>query len=349
MRSFAEFIFLIMFIAVVDLNATTTAQKPNTNKNSPVASRQTPVSVGSTTISSTNGTVSPKGSSVQRSPANDASKASENTVATPPTSAPAVGAPSGEEGNTVKGVKKRGATVPQDNQESPASLFDDEKGFLAGLDYPELQVVPKASERLQLEADEEKSSAVGNYWPVQISAIALMLAGTTSAGKYKEDAPTDSQKKENQFASQMGLLMGGIWLGATYYLDHSLSYRRSLPDIRKINGKDKKSLLLKERLSEEALERPAKTAMMINTMSVWSTFVLAVYINEHSKQTLPSYAGLAMGLSFLPWLIDNRVIENWQKHQEYKRKIYAPVTMINFSVDPSTQTLTPLLGMQWRF
>ncbi|MEY4615770.1 MAG: hypothetical protein RJB66_730 [Pseudomonadota bacterium] len=256
-----------------------------------------------------------------------------------------------QESTTVKAIKKRGGSVVGEgsSDDAPASLIEDEKSFLAGLDYPELQVVPKASERLLMEQQEGRNSFIGNYWPVQISALALMVAGSRAAGQYTEDSPSSSQQKENQFASQMGILFGGMWLGATAYLDYSMSYGKSLSEIKKVNGKDKKSLLLKERLSEEALERPAKVARMINNFSVWSTFTLAIYINSQSKQELPNYAAVAMGLSFLPWLIENRLIENWDKHQEYKRKIYAPLTQINFMVDPTTGRATPLLGMQWRF
>ncbi len=257
-----------------------------------------------------------------------------------------------EEAPSVKGVKKRGSSLNDSNNapaNAPSSLFEDEKGFLAGLDYPELQVVPRASERLQMEALDEKNSLVGSYWPIQISAIALMVAGANSSGKYAQENPSDSQKSENQFASQMGVLVGAMWLGGTYYLNHTLSYSKALPEIKKINGKDKKSLLLKERLSEEALERPAKVARTLTNLSISTNFVLALYIASHSKQTRPSYAGWAMGLAFLPMFIENHIVENWEKHQEYKRKIYAPITRIDFTVDPTTQRLTPLLGMRWQF
>ena len=256
-----------------------------------------------------------------------------------------------EDSNSIKAETKRGSAINGLNPEAagPESLFADEKGFLAGLDYPELQVVPRASERLQMEAQDEKASFMSNYWPVQLSSLGLVLAGFMSSGKYLEESPTLNQKQENQIATQMGILIGGVWVGTTYYLDHSLSYSKAMPEIKKINGKDKKSLLLKERLSEEALERSAKVAGMINNLSIWSNFLLAMYSSVHSKPGMPNYAGLAMGLSFLPWLIDNRMIENWQKHQEYKRKIYAPITRIDFMIDPNTQQATPLLGMLWRF
>jgi hypothetical protein len=290
-----------------------------------------------------------------RNPANATSGSQPAETTTPVESSPppkeAETKAAKEDSPAVKGVKKRGAEISgaTKGEDGPASLFADEKGFLAGLDYPELQVVPRASERLTMEAQEERSAFMSHYWPVQISALALIMAGSTSSGNYREDSPTDSQKKENAFSSQMGLLIGGMWFGATYYLSHSLSYSKALPEIRKVTGKDKKSQLLRERLSEEALERPAKVARMINNMSVWSTLALAMYIDAHSKQSLPSYTGLAIGLSFLPWLIDNRIIENWDKHQEYKRKIYAPITKVDFVIDPKSGQATPLLGLQWRF
>lgn len=256
-----------------------------------------------------------------------------------------------EEAPSVKGVKKRGSSLNENTNStnSPQNLFDDEKGFLAGLDYPELQVVPRASERLQMEAQDEKNSLIGSYWPIQLSAIALMMAGVNASGKYKDDNPSSSEKSENLFASQMGVLVGAVWIGGTYYLNHTLSYSRALPDIKKISGKDKKSQLLRERLSEEALERPAKVAKTLTNLSIATNFILATYIATHSKQTRPSYAGIAIGLSFLPLLIENHIVENWEKHQEYKRKIYAPISRIEFNMDPHTQQLYPMLGMQWQF
>lgn len=251
-------------------------------------------------------------------------------------------------GSDMKAITKKGAVVAEPG--SLGSLFQDEKNFLAGLDYPELQVVPRASERLNLELQMEKTSVVSNYWPVQVAGVGLILAGVTSSGQYKETNPTDFQKKEQQFSTQLSLITGALWIGATYLLDHPTAYSMSQGDIKKITGKDKKSLLLKERLSEEALERPAKMARILNNMVVWSSLALSLYVNEHSSQTgLINYAALAAGLSFFPWLFENRYISNWEKHQEYKRKIYAPITRLDFTIDPQTQKIAPLIGMQWEF
>lgn len=321
-------IFSILFLISVLGVASDSVER--VNKKSSLGSRGV-----SSTPTTTNASKASASSSTDREKGNNTTEKEkvDSVTATEEAAAP-----------SAKAIKKRGGPT-----ESAANLFDDEKGLLAGLDYPELQVVPRASERLQMESQAERNSLISGYWPVQISSIALIMAGSMSSGKYKQEDPTERQKKENQFASQMGVLVGAMWLGGTYYLNHSLSYGKALSEIKKINGKDKKSSLLKERLSEEALERTAKVAGMIDTLSIWSNFFLALYINEHSKQGTPSYTGLAIGLSFLPMLIDNRMIENWNKHQEYKRKIYAPITRLDFMLDAQSQRLTPLLGMRWQF
>ena len=297
-------------------------------------------------------------SAAQPSPSASASVISSTEVKNPaPTTAKAASKKietslSIQETTTVKAIRKTGGTNKAEEQlieEGSPIPFEDDKSLLAGLDYPELQVVPKASERLNMEIQADRNSIIGNYWAVQVSAVALMVAGSNAAGKYREENLSTDQKKENQFASQMGLLFGGMWISTSLYVDYSFSYNKSLNEIKKITGKDKKSALLRERMAEEALERPAKMARVINNFAVWTNFALAVYINSQSKQGLPNYAALAMGLSFLPWMIENRLVENWDKHLEYKRKIYAPITKIDFHIDSESGRATPLLGLQWRF
>jgi hypothetical protein len=256
-----------------------------------------------------------------------------------------------ENENLKKKSKKK--DVGDDEKNDEPIEFNDQKGILAGLDYPELQVVPRASERLAFEAQDEKIRIISPYWPVQMSAITLIAAGFMSRGKYKNDssdsAKNASQKNENAFASQLSILTGGLWLGTSYYMNHYLSYGEALQEIKKINGKDKKSTLLRERLAEEALERPARITYLINTLSVWSTLFSSIYTATHTTQVSPSYVGIAAAMAFMPWLIDSRIIRNWEKHQEYKRKIYAPLTMGTWDYDQTIHEWRPLLTLNWVF
>jgi hypothetical protein len=251
-----------------------------------------------------------------------------------------------------KKTKKKDNVAEEEKSDEPIE-FNDQKGILAGLDYPELQVVPRASERIAFEAQEEKTRLISPYWPVQMSAVSLFIAGFMSKGKYKDDS-TDTSKNasrqaENAFSSQLAMLTGGLWLGTTYYMTHYLSYGEALQEIRKINGKDKKNTLLRERLAEEAIERPARITYLINTLSVWSTLFSSLYLANNTTQVSPSYAGIAAAMAFMPWLIDNRITRNWEKHQEYKRKIYAPLTMGTWQYDLPTKEWRPLLTLNWVF
>lgn len=256
--------------------------------------------------------------------------------------------------NTSENKKKlkKKESVDDEKIDEPIE-YNDQKGILAGLDYPELQVVPRASERLAFESQEEKSRIISPYWPIQMSAITLVVASFMSKGKYKNDSvdegKNESRKRENTLSTQLALLTGGIWLGSTYYLSHHMSYTESLHEIKKNNGKDKKSSLLRERLAEEALERPARVTYLVNTLSVWSTLLCSLYMAGNTTQVSPSYAGLATAMAFMPWLVDNRITRNWEKHQEYKRKIYAPLTMGTWDYDLTTKEWRPQLTFNWTF
>lgn len=289
------------------------------------------------------------------------SNAAKAPAANPPNpSVSAVGVTAEESGkdasaqndNTKRKLKKKDNGAEEEKSDEPIE-FNDQKGILAGLDYPELQVVPRASERIAFEAQEEKTRLISPYWPVQMSAVSLFIAGFMSKGKYKDDSAdaskNASRQAENAFSSQLAMLTGGLWMGTTYYMTHYLSYGEALQEIRKINGKDKKNTLLRERLAEEAIERPARITYLINTLSVWSTLFSSLYLANNTTQVSPSYAGIAAAMAFMPWLIDNRITRNWEKHQEYKRKIYAPLTMGTWQYDLPTKEWRPLLTLNWVF
>lgn len=244
------------------------------------------------------------------------------------------------------GKKEENSDFEKKEQSWDAS---DEKSLLKSIDYPELQVVPRASERLQMEVQNERDSIVGPYWPVQLSSVFLMVSATMSTGKYKQETPTDAQKAQNQLASQTGTLLGALWIGSTIYLEKTSAYSKGMNEVRKYNGKDKKTSLLRERVAEEALERPAKLAKTVNRLAAWTNLISAIYIAGNTAPSTPDYSGMAIGLAFMPFIFDNRFEESWEKHQEYKRKIYAPLATIDFTQDPNSKKLNPLMALRWEF
>lgn len=241
------------------------------------------------------------------------------------------------------------ATVSAKKTEEKNYSVQDESSLFKSIEYPELQVVPRASERLQIEAQEENSTIYSPYWPVQLSAIATIMAGSSGAGKYYNKNPTEQQMAENKMASNAAIVTGGLWLGVTWYVGKKLSYAKSYSELKKYSGKDKRSELTRERLAEEALEEPAKMAKTLNRLSIITNLLASAYISSQSEQQSPNYAGIAVAMSFLPWLMENRLETVWDKHLEYKRKIYAPISTINFQFDSKSKVFNPQMALVWNF
>lgn len=250
---------------------------------------------------------------------------------------------------TVKITKKKKAEPDlRENDYEPM----DENDILKTIDYPELQVVPRATERLHLEAQEERDNMISPYWAIQLGAIANIVSGMNSAGKYLEDKDgivTQKAKEDNTIASQTSIAVGTIWLGVTWYANNRLGYLGAQSTIRRVSGKDKKSEIFRERLAEEAFERPAKLAHFLKYAAVATNFVAAVYMDSSSGQDNPNYAAIAAITSLLPLFVDNRLEVNWEKHQEYKRKIYTPVMNWDFKYDQYARNIEPQLTLNWSF
>lgn len=250
---------------------------------------------------------------------------------------------------TVKITKKKKAEPDlKENDYEPM----DENDILKTIDYPELQVVPRATERLHLEAQEERDNMFSPYWAIQAGAIANIVSGMNSAGKYLEDKDgvvTEKAKENNTIASQTSIAVGTIWLGVTWYANNRLGYLSANSTIRRVSGKDKKSEIFRERLAEEAFERPAKLAHFLKYAAVATNFVSAVYMDNSSGQDNPNYAAIAAITSLLPLFMDNRLEVNWEKHQEYKRKIYTPVMNWDFQYDQYARNIEPRFTLNWSF
>jgi hypothetical protein len=253
----------------------------------------------------------------------------------------------------VSNVKREEPRKEESRKDENNYTIQSESSLFKNIEYPELQVVPRATERLQIEAQEENNSVFSPYWPVQLSAVATFLAGYNGAGKYVIQAPkteaTDGQKAENKMASNFAMATGGLWLGVTWYVGKKLSYAKSSSEVKKYSGKDKRSELTRERLAEEALEEPAKIAHTFNRLAIFTNLLASGYIASQSEQQSPNYAAIAVAMSFLPWFMENRSETIWEKHMEYKRKIYAPLSMMNLQFDSKEKKFNPQMALVWNF
>lgn len=220
--------------------------------------------------------------------------------------------------------------------------------ILDNMGYPELQVVPRASERLRIEAKAERGAWFLHHWPTELAGAATLTVGLMGAGSQKEDLSSDDKRTADSVvlvtkAVGLGWIVGGLVLGAQY------PYLSGMRTIAKYPGKDDRSILTRERLAEEALEKPARTMRVLKHFSVFSNFAINAanfpYLNSEGKVI----AGVGAILSFLPYMFEDHTVNVFDKHIEYKRKIYAPIKSASFIFDSEYKTLTPMTHLEWFF
>lgn len=223
---------------------------------------------------------------------------------------------------------------------------------LRNLDYPELQVAPRASERLFSEATWEKSAGYWSNSAIEFSALTTLIAGAAQYGNYKDSVKTDTEKKDSNYAAYAAMAVGASWLGISYYLYQAEPYNNAAATIRQQKVTDKKSELVRERMAEEALERPARNMGTLTNLSVLSNFLASAYVISYANSDNRLYAGIAALSSLAPWIFGNRYVDTYNKHLEYKKRIFTPLSMTTLApiqLADKTWTLQPEVILSWRF
>lgn len=215
--------------------------------------------------------------------------------------------------------------------------------------YPELQVSPKASDRLKMEADDEPSAKWTRHLPVQTSALATVIAGVVG-GSDDPDKATDKQKDQNNWASRVGIGVGAAWLATTVALSmHYSPYQSGYKEISGLPVKSKQEQLVKERLAEEKISDAARLGKRLTWISIVTNLGASAFIASSSGNNGQIMGGVAAALSFAPLVFPYR----WQTvdcyHKDYKKKIYGPVASASLLNVAGTKDFVPgfTLGMQF--
>jgi len=219
--------------------------------------------------------------------------------------------------------------------------------LVKALNYPELEVTPKASERLKSEAEKERYNRWLLNWPVQLSALGTLSAGLMAQGNPIGDSESD--KDANDWASKTAIGVGGGWLVVTIWA--AAAYRPYLQGYREIAKLPKESTrdqLAVERISEEALARPAKFARPMRWLSVLTNLGASGYIIATSKLEARIVGWVSAVLALNPLFFE----PHWQyvndQHQIYKKKIYGPVSTLQLIPD-HRGGLVPGVGLAYSF
>lgn len=226
-----------------------------------------------------------------------------------------------------------------------APTFAVEEDPFQNLDYPELQVAPRASERLLQMAQLEQEQNWINQWTILTSGLFTLTAGFRNLGKYKQTNPSDGEKKDSDMASNTAIGVGAGWLVIGGYLSFKKPIAGRIGEIRKINARDRRGELQKERYAEEVMESAAEIQTTLNNFAVATNLAASLYVTSFAANDENKVFGLlAATASVLPWVFPSFYTVGYKKHLEYKRKIYAPLVWMSFQNDKTSQ-----INLTWNF
>jgi hypothetical protein len=192
-------------------------------------------------------------------------------------------------------------------------------------EYPELLVSPKASERLTMEAKSEPSKAWTTHIPVQLSALSTLAAGAMA---YNSSSRKEDDTEGPKYAGMAAMGIGAGWLLITGTMSAMYApYRTGLAAIKEVGGSTKREQLTKERIAEEYLEKPASLGWKLNLLSNITNLAACGYaISATESMTANVVAGIAALLSFGPWMFSYHWQDVADRHSDYKKKIYGPIS-----------------------
>ena len=210
--------------------------------------------------------------------------------------------------------------------------------------YPELLVVPKATSTLVREAKSERSDGMTRYLSIQSSALTTILVGLRAKGDEKDGLASDSGK--------MGIVAlgaGSLLLGLTSAVSMMTTpYQDGVRDVKRIKTKGRVGQLEKERIAEEALNDAGGIARNLSLLSVAVNFSLNVAIaGGTDDRFLQGAAGLGAIVSLVPYFFEARAETVMKRHQDYKKRIYGPVTSLGFFRSGPDSKIGPMMSMTY--
>lgn len=218
-----------------------------------------------------------------------------------------------------------------------------EEDISQSLSYPELDVAPRASERVRIEAERERRESWIFNWSVELASVSTMVVGLMANG-HPDRPESDSSVNNNRWASQAALGVGGTWAAISIY--SALFYRPYLQTYRELgkgkSGGSVREQLTTERLAEEGLMSPARFGTVMKWTSAATCLAASLFVAGSSSSDPRVAALISGGLSLLPIFFPPHWETVYDQHQLYKKRIYGPVGSLGVGVGG-----TPALGVTW--
>ena len=202
------------------------------------------------------------------------------------------------------------------------------------LEYPELNVNPLASRRIEIEMLDEKRSNGEKFYPFYASGTYTLLSGLYLQSK---GIPSDisKEKQDNiKMAQMVSMGVGTFWVGLSYYLGNMYHpYEMAWKNISSLPSKNTAESLTRERLAEEQLMNARNLGRKLKWLSVASNMIASGMVAGSGDV---SYAGTIGAIGVVASLAPLVFTTEWERigdqHLEYKKKIYGPLASLNSQV-----------------
>ncbi len=206
-------------------------------------------------------------------------------------------------------------------------------------DYPELSVVPRASDRIQTESHDEANRSLVTFLPLEVSAVSTFVAGIASYDPGRFQLFTT------------GAIVGGGWLLTSLFL--SLTYRPYSEAARELSQRPsstERDKLSKERAAEEFIHSGADAGSHMKWISFLTNFGASFYLlSQAQNPASTAYAGIAVGLSLMPIVFPFHWNRVQTEQEEYKKRIYSPIASLTLLPDLNNHTYVPGLAFLLAF
>lgn len=212
--------------------------------------------------------------------------------------------------------------------------------------YPELEVTPRASERLQIQMQYEPKYDWTLHLPLQIASLSNLIGGIMQLSTYDKSVAYGSS------SGWAGIIVGGGWLAGSYFLGKQYRpYGKTMEAIAKMPGKSQREQLIRERLAEEGIRAAALSGRRIKWISFLSNLAAAGYmISKVDKKTSTNFVHLiSAAAAFGPLFFPYRWERIYCEQNEYKKKIYGPIASSALFYDSVSNKFVPGLNVSLTF
>jgi hypothetical protein len=230
-----------------------------------------------------------------------------------------------------------------------------------GFDYPELSVVPRASERLEMEAANEKNQTWQTHLPFLVPATMTALSGVVLAGAGTK-SDVQSTNTSAQYAPWVGIGVGAAWWAVSLGILNKLNYYSDgLAEVSKLPAKSQREQLLRERRAEEAIQQAGSLVRRLKWISIVSNLGASGYLAVSAKDKSFSLyiAGASAVAAFTPLIFPHRWSRTEMLQRDYKKRIYAPIASLDEEripqlsptvlMDPNGLIFSPGLQLSLKF